>query len=59
MPIKEYQLLMLSKIDQLYEFMEPENQKRWFRSGNPELTSSLIKSQINMIRNSIGGVSQK
>lgn len=52
---QEYQLFMLSKIDELYDFMKPENQKRWFRSGNPELTSSLIRSQINMIKNSIQG----
>lgn len=56
---EEYKDMMLGKLNDLDEFMKPENHRRWFRNGNPELTSSLIRSQINMIRNALGGVIQK
>ena len=56
---EEYLSLMIKKLNEFDDFMKVENHKRWFRNGNPELTSSLIRSQINMIRNTFGLNSQK
>ena len=59
MPNMDFQKLVLKKLSDLDDFMNPENHKRWFRNNNPELTSSLIRSQINMIRNAIGGANSR
>ena len=53
----QYHEFFLRKLEELEAFMNPENHKRWFRENNPQLTSSLVRSQINMIKNSIGGAS--
>mmetsp|Transcript_1777 Transcript_1777/g.1566 ORF Transcript_1777/g.1566 Transcript_1777/m.1566 type:complete len:93 (+) Transcript_1777:430-708(+) len=53
----QYHQFFLKKLEELEEFMRPENHKRWFRGNNSQLTSSLVKSQINMIKNSLGGAS--
>ena len=56
---EEYLSLMIKKLNEFDDFMKVENHKRWFRNGNPELTSSLIRSQINMIRSTFGLNTQK
>ncbi|CAI2366853.1 unnamed protein product [Moneuplotes crassus] len=54
----QYQRLFLDHLTDLESFLAPENHKRWYRRKNPALTSSLIRSQIDMIRNSLGKVTK-
>ncbi|CAI2365651.1 unnamed protein product [Moneuplotes crassus] len=51
---EQYHDFLLGKLMELEAFLAPENHKRWYREKNPELTSSLMRSQINMIRNALG-----